>query len=403
MLKHRRYTIKSRVLVTGGAGYIGSHTAKALHQAGHIPVVLDNLSTGHRWAVKWGPFVQGDLADQEVIRDTLVHQRIDAVFHFAGKAYVAESIQQPCEYFRENIANTLNLLDAMRDGNVMRLVFSSSCATYGVPEQVPISEDHPQRPINPYGESKLFVERILQWCREAYGLEWVSLRYFNATGADPEGELGELHVPEPHLVPVAIQTALGKRDCMTVHGIDYPTPDGSCIRDYTHVADLAQAHVLALNHLLGEGESRAFNLGTGKGHSVLEVIRLVEQVTGSLVPTSTGQRREGDPPKLIANSALAMDRLGWTPQYSDIRTMVETSYRWYAKWSASQGSHPASTGASGPSRAVTNTSSKPGSETTSHVPSAHETPPPRILHKVDNSRTRVNIDEMTPRRFGYLG
>ena len=252
-----------RVLVTGGAGYIGSHTAKALTQAGFEPVVLDDFSMGHRWAVQWGPVVKGNLADAKLIREVITAYNVRAVIHFAAESHVDRSIHGP---------------------GVRRIVFSSSCATYGIPNEVPIPEDHLQDPINPYGESKRMVERFLYWYGKAYGLGWMSLRYFNAAGADPEGELGEEHHPETHLIPISIQAALGERPFVEVYGTDYPTPDGTAIRDYIHVTDLAAAHVLALRHLLEDGESTALNLGTGRGHSVREVIATVERVSGRAVP-----------------------------------------------------------------------------------------------------------------------
>ncbi len=264
-----------RVLVTGGAGYIGSHTAKALARDGFEPVVLDNLVTGHRSAVRWGPFVRGDVGDRGLVRRVIRDHRVEAVVHFAACAYVGESIQDPRKYFRNNVANTLALLDAMLDAGVDQIVFSSTCATYGVPDELPIGEDHPQRPVNPYGDSKLFVERMLGAYGVAYGLRSVALRYFNAAGADPEGELGENHDPETHLIPLVIEAALGRRPWVDVLGTDYPTPDGTAVRDFVHVTDLAEAHVRALGHLLGGGESVALNLGTGAGHSVREVIGTV--------------------------------------------------------------------------------------------------------------------------------
>ena len=318
-----------RILVTGGAGYIGSHTAKALAQAGYEPVVFDNLSEGHRWAVKWGPLVEGDLSDGALLRHVVATYGIKAVIHFAAHAYVAESMHRPREYFRNNVTNTLCLLDALLEAGVCRIVFSSSCATYGIPSNVPITEIHPQNPINPYGESKRVVERFLYWYGRAYGLDWMALRYFNAAGADPDGEIGEDHHPETHLIPTAIHAALGKRPFVEVYGTDYPTPDGTAIRDYIHVTDLASAHVLALNYLLGGGESAALNLGTGEGKSVREVIAAVERVTGQRVPVREAGRRSGDPRVLVADPAKAGRVLGWRPQYSSLDTIVETASRWH--------------------------------------------------------------------------
>jgi UDP-arabinose 4-epimerase len=321
--------LRGRVLVTGGAGYIGSHTAKYLSRQGLEPVVLDNLSEGHREAVKWGPFVEGDLADSGLLKTVLRDYRIDAVIHFAAHCYVGESISRPAEYFRNNIGNTLNLLDAMREAGVRNIVFSSSCATYGVPDRTPITEQTPQSPINPYGESKLFVERALKWYGNAYGLKWAALRYFNAAGADPDGELGENHHPETHLIPLAIQAALGLGPELQVFGSDYPTPDGSAIRDYVHVWDLAAAHFRALEYLRAGAESCALNLGTGTGCSVLQVVRMVEAASGLPVPVRFAQRRAGDPPALVADPRQAFQTLGWTPVFSSLDQIIDTAFRWH--------------------------------------------------------------------------
>jgi UDP-glucose-4-epimerase GalE len=321
----------SNVLVTGGAGYIGSHACKALAAAGLQPVTIDSLVCGHRWAVKWGPFAEGDLADRELLVRVLRGYRIDAVMHFAAYAYVGESMTDPGKYFRNNVTNTVNLLDAMVEVGVDALVFSSTCATYGVPQQVPIAEDHPQRPINPYGESKLFIERALHWYGRAHGLRAYALRYFNAAGADPDGEIGEDHDPETHLIPLVIQTALGRRDEVKVFGTDYDTPDGSAVRDYIHVTDLATAHVQATERLLAGGESRYLNLGTGTGHSVKEVIAGVERVSKLTVNVQEAPRRPGDPPMLVAAPGAAEELLGWQPRYSDLDTIVATALRWHQK------------------------------------------------------------------------
>lgn len=320
-----------RVLVTGGAGYVGSHAAKALAHAGFEPVVFDNLSNGHAWSVRWGPFVQGDLADRELLLKTLTGNGIEAVCHFAANAYVGESIANPRKYFQNNVVNTLNLLDAMLDSGVRKLVFSSSCAVYGEPQQLPIAEDHRRQPISPYGESKWFVEKALQWYGAAYSLQSMSLRYFNASGADPDGELGEVHDPETHAVPLAIQTAMGQRPHFEVFGTDYPTPDGAAIRDYIHVTDIADAHVKALQHLLGQGESMALNLGTGAGHSVLEVVAAVERAAGRPVKVVKSARRTGDPAVLVADGARARQILGWQPRYSGLDTIVESAWRWHTR------------------------------------------------------------------------
>ena len=318
------------VLVTGGAGYIGSHTCKALAAAGYSPVALDNLVHGHRWAVRWGPFEQADLADREAIERVLRRHDIGAVIHFAAYAYVGESMADPGKYFRNNVAHTLNLLEAMRAVGVGRIVFSSTCATYGVPEAVPIAEGERQLPVNPYGESKLFIERALYWQGAAHGLRWTALRYFNAAGADPDGEIGEDHDPETHLIPLAIETALGRRRELQVLGTDYPTPDGTAVRDYVHVTDLADAHVRALRHVESEGPSGALNLGTGRGHSVREVIAMVERVSGRKVNARNAPRRAGDPPVLVAAPGRARELLGWEPRWSSLETIVQTAHRWHS-------------------------------------------------------------------------
>ena len=319
------------VLVTGGAGYIGSHTAMVLAQAGYKPVVLDNLSFGHEWAVKWGPFEKGDLADIDWVRGLMKKHQIDAVIHFAANAFVGESMANPRKYFRNNSVNTLNLLDAMVDTGVKTIVFSSTCATYGNPIKVPMDESHPQNPVNPYGESKLFVEKMLHWYGAAYGLRWSALRYFNASGADPDGEIGEDHQPETHLIPLVIEAALGKRPTVEIFGTDYPTPDGSAVRDYIHVMDLAGAHIRALKHLLGGGDSHALNLGTGKGSSVREVIASAERVGKRKVPVHESARRAGDPPVLVADASKAGRVLGWHPQYVELDKIVEHAWRWHSR------------------------------------------------------------------------
>jgi len=285
--------IDQSILVTGGAGYIGSHTAKVLAHAGFHPVVLDNLTRGTAHAVKSGSFVFGDIADSALVRRIIDEHNIKAVVHFAASAYVGESMTSPRSYFLSNVRSTLNLLEAVVNSKVNQIVFSSTWATYGMPERVPIAEDHPQRPVNPYGDSKLFVERLLHWYGKAYGLRSVILRFFNAAGADPDGEIGEEHDPETHLIPRAIQAALGQLPEVNICGIDYPTPDGTAVRDYIHVTDLATAHVLALQYLLQGGENCALNLGTGQGHSVREVIETVEKFSGCAVPVTLRPRRAG--------------------------------------------------------------------------------------------------------------
>ena len=318
-----------RILVTGGAGFIGSHTAKALARRGFVPVVYDNLSTGHRWAVRWGPFVHGDLADGVLLRETMRRERIEAVIHFAAFAYVGESVQHPRAYFQNNVVNTLGLLDAMLDCGVEHCVFSSTCATYGVPTSLPIDEAHAQAPVNPYGESKLFDERALHAYDAAYGLRSVSLRYFNAAGADPDGELGEAHDPETHLIPLVIEAARGRRPSTDIYGTDYPTPDGTAVRDFIHVADLADAHVRALDYLRQDGATTALNLGTGHGHSVREIIAAVRAFSGRTINVRELPRRTGDPPALVANAQRAHEVLGWQPRYRSLAEIIESAWRWH--------------------------------------------------------------------------
>lgn len=317
-----------RVLVTGGAGYIGSHTCKELAAAGYEPITYDNLSTGHRWAVKWGPLIVDDLADANAIADALTTYEPAAVIHIAASAYVGESMLAPRKYFQNNVRGSLNLLDAMLDAGTDRIVFSSSCATYGVPDRIPISEAQAQRPINPYGESKLFVERALAWYGKAYGLRSVALRYFNAAGADEDGELGEEHDPETHLIPLVIGAALGTRPPVTIFGDDYDTPDGTCVRDYTHVTDLAQAHVLALSLLDRGSRTSVLNLGTSVGASVRQVVSCVGAFAGCTVPHRFAARRAGDPAVLVADSSAAL-ALGWTPRHSDLYKIVASAWQWH--------------------------------------------------------------------------
>jgi len=324
-----------RILVTGGAGYVGSHACKVLKQAGWDPVVFDNLSTGHRWSVKWGPLVEGDLADGDTVCRVIAEHRIQAVLHFAASVFVGESMTNPQHYFRNNFVNSLNLLDGMVQSGVKYLIFSSTCATYGLPQMVPIPESHPQQPVNPYGESKRFVERAMHWYGEAYGLRWAALRYFNAAGADPDGDIGEMHDPETHLIPLVLEAALDPQRVLSIYGIDYETPDGTAVRDYIHVTDLADAHVKALQYLQHGGLSRAFNLGTGHGHSVREVVAKVEEITGRKVQTRECARRAGDTPVLIAQNKDAAAELSWVPRYSDLDTIVSTAWRWRTdRWPA---------------------------------------------------------------------
>ncbi len=320
-----------KILVTGGAGYIGSHTCKALAAAGIEPVALDDLSTGWRDLVRWGPLVEGTLADRDFIASTLRKHHVAGVIHFAAKAYVGESVTNPREYFQANVVNTLNLLAAMLDAGVRHIVFSSTCSVYGTSAGVPIREEEPPKPVNPYGESKLFVERVLGWHERAYGLSWMALRYFNAAGASPDGDIGEKHEPETHLIPLAIAAALGAERQLGIFGTDYPTPDGSAVRDYIHVDDLAAAHLLALERLQGGGQSGPLNLGTGKGHSVREVVQSVEKVSGRTVPVVEMARRPGDPAELVADPSRARELLGWEARYQDLDGIVESAWRWQSR------------------------------------------------------------------------
>jgi UDP-glucose-4-epimerase GalE len=321
-----------QILVAGGAGYIGSHTAKTLAQAGYEPVVLDNFRNGHRWAVRWGPFVEMDLADRDALRSVFERYRIAAVIHFAALIEAGESVREPAKYFRNNVVNTLNLLDAMREADVNRIVFSSTAAVYGNPQKTPMAEDHPREPVNPYGVSKLMVEHLLECYEAAYGLTWTALRYFNACGADPEGELGEVHNPESHLIPRAIAAACGDLPEFQVFGNDYPTPDGTAVRDYIHVMDLAAAHLRALERLAQGQPSGAFNLGTGRGYSVREVIAAVERVGKRAVPVKQAPRRAGDPPSLVADPGRARRELGWVAQHSSLENVVETAWNWHTRY-----------------------------------------------------------------------
>jgi UDP-glucose-4-epimerase GalE len=317
------------VLVTGGAGYIGSHTCKVLAEAGFLPVAYDNMVHGHAEAVKWGPLEEGDIADRDRLDEVLQSYQPIAVIHFAAYAYVGESVLDPGKYYSNNVAGTLSLLEAMRARALKTLIFSSTCATYGIPETQPITEDTPQRPINPYGSSKLMIEQILADYAASYGFNTVALRYFNACGADPEGQIGEDHDPEPHLIPRCIMAASGSIEKLDVFGIDYPTPDGTCVRDYVHVADLARAHVQALHYLNAGGRSEMLNLGTGRGYTVREVIAAVEEVTGLKVPVQIAPRRAGDPAVLLANPARARKILGFSTEINSLNRMVETAWCWH--------------------------------------------------------------------------
>lgn len=318
-----------RIFVTGGAGYVGSHTVRRLVAAGHDVTVFDNLVAGHEQAVDpKAAFVKGDLADRQRLIELLAGGRFDAVIHFAAFLNVGESVEQPLMYYRNNVVNTLHLLEAMQLGGVKRLVFSSTCAVFGVPERLPIVEDLPKAPINPYGATKLTVERMLQDSATAWGLGAVALRYFNASGASADARIGEDHSPELHLIPLILQVALGQRESIKVFGTDYPTPDGTCIRDYIHVDDLASAHQLAIEGLK-PGVFEAFNVGTGSGASVREVIDACRRITGHAIPAVEQPRRPGDPPSLYADPSLLKGRLGWKPQYASIEPIVKTAWEWH--------------------------------------------------------------------------
>ena len=319
------------MLITGGAGYIGSHAAKFVAQHGWNPIVVDNLERGRLEAVKWGPLVIADIRDRPALDRLFEQYSIQCVMHFAALIAVGESMHAPDLYFRNNVAGTLSLLDAMHAHDVRTIVFSSTAAVYGDPISVPISEDHPHQPVSPYGESKHMVERLLYWYACAFGLRWVALRYFNAAGADSDGEIGENHDPETHLIPLAISAALGSGDVLKIFGTDYPTPDGTAIRDYLHVTDLAAAHLAALNYIESGGESTAVNLGTGQGNSVLEVMSMVERVSGRKVPLQYTGRRAGDPPILVADARKAAQLLGWRTEHSALEEIVRTAWNWKMK------------------------------------------------------------------------
>lgn len=327
-------TQKPTILVTGGAGYIGSHAVKALLQAGYQVLILDNLVYGHRDLVEQVlqvKLIEGDIEDRPLLDHLFQTHKIEAVMHFSAYAYVGESVTDPDKYYRNNVVATLTLLEAMLAASIKKFVFSSTCATYGVPKFIPITEDHPQNPINPYGATKLMVERILSDFDIAYGLKSVCFRYFNAAGADPSGLLGEDHNPETHLIPLVLQTALGQRQSISIFGTDYPTPDGTCIRDYIHVSDLADAHILGLEYLLKGGESNVFNLGNGNGFSVREVIAAAQEVTGINISVQECDRRPGDPPSLIGSSEKARKILGWQPIYPNIKDIVTHAWNWHQK------------------------------------------------------------------------
>lgn len=318
------------VLVTGGAGFIGAHACKALFQTGFTPVAYDNLSTGHADAVRYGPLVRGDVRDFDRLCEIINANKIEAVLHFAASAYVGESVENPAKYYSNNVGGMIQLLGACKAAGIKLIVFSSSCATYGIPERLPIREDLPQRPINPYGRTKLICEEMLRDYAEAdSSLRYASLRYFNAAGADPEGEIGERHDPETHLIPLALLSAAGRRPALDIFGTDYDTSDGTCIRDYIHVTDLARAHVLALKYLIDGGESTEVNLGSGRGYSVREIVAAVGEMTGYTVPVVERPRRIGDPPILTADPSAAARRLGFTTRCSDLPTILRDAAPWF--------------------------------------------------------------------------
>ncbi len=317
-----------KILVVGGAGYIGSHMVKCLLRTGHDVVIFDNLSKGYRDAIIGGVFVEGDLADGEQLDRLFKSHDVDVVMHFASFIEVAESVKEPARYYQNNFVNTQNLLDVMVEHGIGSFIFSSTAAVFGEPQYTPIDEAHPKMPINPYGKSKLMVEQLLADYDTAYGIKSVSLRYFNAAGADPDGELGERHNPETHLIPLVLQVASGRRDAISIFGNDYDTPDGTCVRDYIHVQDLCDAHLLAVNHLLKTRTSNNFNLGNGQGFSVQQVIDCVANVTGRKLTVRIEERREGDPAVLVADAKQARSMLGWNPSMPDLEIIIETAWRW---------------------------------------------------------------------------
>ncbi len=319
------------ILVTGGAGYIGSHVCKLLSQAGYLPVAYDNLTCGHSDFVKWGPLVVGEISDSNSLRDVFLKYRPAAVMHFAAHAYVGESVLMPEKYYRNNVCGTLALLEAMAEFNVTKMVFSSTCATYGLPQTSTLNEKSNQNPINPYGASKLMVEMMLKDFYVAHGLNSISLRYFNAAGADLDCEIGEWHAPETHLIPIIFEVANKKREKLVIYGNDYPTVDGTCIRDYVHVVDLAIAHVLALSKLNEIEGSHFYNLGSGVGVSVLQALKAIEAHVGKEINYEFGSRREGDPPVLIADATLARSSLGWLPLHSDLNTIIKSAWKWHQR------------------------------------------------------------------------
>lgn len=319
------------ILVTGGAGYIGSVTCKALHRAGYVPVSYDNLIYGHEEFVKWGPFEKGEITDSARLQEVFRRYKPEAVVHFAAYAYVGESVSDPARYYRNNVVGSLTLLEAMLHEGINKIVFSSSCTVYGNPVTLPIKETHPINPTNPYGQTKATTEAMLLDFDRAYGLKSISLRYFNAAGADPELEVGEDHSPETHLIPLTLDVAAARRNSITIFGDDYATGDGTCIRDYIHVSDLARAHVLAINALKNGIKTRSYNLGTGRGHSVKEIIQAAHKVTGTAIHCEAGARRPGDPAVLVADASAAMHDLGWIPEYSQIEDIIAHAWFWHRK------------------------------------------------------------------------
>jgi UDP-glucose-4-epimerase GalE len=329
--------MRNPILVTGGAGYIGAHACKALSKAGYTPITYDNMVYGHRSAVKWGPLEEGDISDRQRLESVIDKYKPMAVMHFAAYAYVGESVDNPSKYYHNNVAGSLTLLETMRQCGIDKIIFSSTCATYGMPEQIPITEDHPQNPINPYGRSKLMIEWMLDDFAHAYGLKYVSLRYFNAAGANPDAEIGENHDPETHLIPLVLDVALGRRNHLEIFGTDYDTTDGTCIRDYIHVTDLADAHLLALKYLLDGGQRNVFNLGNGNGFSVREVVAAALKITGCDISFVESDRRQGDPPVLIGSSDKIQKELKWRPVFQSLDSIVKTAWRWQKTISSQQG------------------------------------------------------------------
>lgn len=317
------------ILVTGGAGYIGSHTVLELLNRKEDVVVLDNLEKGHESAVTGGKFVKADLRDRESLKKVLKENDIEAVIHFAAYIEAGESVVNPLKYYGNNMVLSVNLLTEMKECGVGKIIFSSTAATYGEPVNIPISEDDPTLPINPYGETKLAVEKMLKWCDRAYGIKYIALRYFNAAGAHESGSIGEGHDPETHLIPIVLQAALGRREQVSIFGDDYDTPDGTCVRDYIHVTDLAKAHVLALDKLRNGSGSNIYNLGNGKGFSVKDVVNTAREVTGADIKASIMPRRPGDPAVLVASSRKAMDELGWKPEYTELKDIIGTAWNWH--------------------------------------------------------------------------